>query len=632
MLASFSFAGANGKGILFSRSQRSPKCNSLRPSMLAARDVVVIGGGVIGLSTAFELARTGKRVQVIVRDVTESSSKAGAGMLAPVSEGLHEHVDMQRLCSISRNMYPKFVDDLQSLSGMNIQYVSHQDYLMPLLHDESTYDVPGGTFLDTNMLRTVEPTLGPAVRGAIRVPGDAHVNNRALVEALLMACRNLNVQISEGAVVQKLQVAADGSAVEGLVLESGDFVTAEHYVAACGAWSSRLLKGIPVRPVKGQMLCLKPLDTGNNSSPTLQHVLFGRDVYIVPKDNCSKYYVGATVEEAGYCRSTTAGGVLQLLNAATTLVPNLAEYYISETWAGLRPGTPDKNPIIGYSDFENLTLATGTYRNGILLAPAVGKLSAACVLDEVESLSAELQLLLKQFSLSRFLDPSSLRSREDLTKEPVVRVKPNAANVKNANADKIRTQGVERQNGAVGTPESGSGAMVWVILPDGTREPVQPSARFLKMKRLASRNTASNGISNETDKRLDPEKIGASISPSPLPTPEVPPPSADVGTSNDAYDDVMQYRDNAEQVMSEGMARSRAYGRTKSSLENDDEVLSLSAEEERQFDAAFNAAKEEIATWDDTMLTQNEYSVAPDDPVLLQSEFPPATTRQQVTL
>lgn len=582
--------------------------------MTVSPDVVVIGGGVIGLSTALELAKAGRNVRVIVRDALESASRAGAGMLAPVSEGLHvgASTDMLQLCSLSRNLYPKFVHDVQSLSGSDVQYVSQQDFLMPLLEGERIPVIPGGSFLDATSLRNVEPALGPAVRGALRIPRDAHVNNRLLGNALLDACRKLNVEICEGVEVQKLQVSADGSSVEGLILESGDTMVAPHYVAACGAWSNKLLKGIPVRPVKGQMLCLKPAP-GNNHPSHLQHVLYGQDVYVVSKENCSMYYVGATVEEAGFSRSTTAGGVLKLLNAATKLVPGFADYQIAETWAGLRPGTPDQSPIIGNTDFANLTVATGTYRNGILLAPIVGKMTAACAMGEEESLPGEMQSLLEKFSINRFLDivpPEKNQKEPKQYSTPVPVNSPlNGANIEERVPKKLE------QNGSASSRDD-NGIMMWQIMPNGSKRAIQPGAKFVQKMQTASSASVSNGVVNNEANSAESESHAAvTLTPSA-------PDWTEVNESNDAYDAVMQFRDNAEETLLKGTADSRAFGRTKSSLEVDGQVLSLSAEEEAVFDEAFAEAKKEISTWGDGSLRKDSLPRIPDNGAFLQAEFP----------
>lgn len=391
-------------------------------------------------------------------------------------------------------------------------------------------------------------------------------------------------------------------------------MVAEHFVVACGAWSGKLLKGLPIRPVKGQMLCLKPLP-GSNQSNTLQHVLFGRDVYVVSKENCSMYYVGATVEDAGFDRCTTAGGVLKLLNAATKLVPGFADYHIAETWAGLRPGTPDQSPIIGHTDFSNVTVASGTYRNGILLAPVMGKMTAACAMGEKEGLSAEMQSLLPKFSINRFLDSSSPVKRSAVEQKQSAPDVPDASAL-NGTKLGVQTPPPKSVQKAVSNSLGEQGVMMWQIMADGSKRAIRPGARFLQKMRNESKPSLSNGVVNnepqEQEQQLEQQEdtaIGA-------------PDWSEVNVSNDAYDDVMQHRDNAEETLLAGTAASRSFGRTKSSLEDQGQVLSMSAEEEAVFDAAFEAAKNDIRSWRSDALQKDNFPNVPDNTAFLQGEFP----------
>lgn len=553
------------------RVAQSPQC---RTRMSAAPDVAVVGGGVLALSTALELARNGHHVCVFARDVRESASKAAAGMLAPSCEGLSG--DLGDLAAIARRMYPRFVRNLRTLSDVDVGYVSQQDFLVPLLHDEAAPEIPGGAFLDAAMLRDIEPALGPAVRAAVQVTGDAHVDNRAVVDALLAACVRVGVDVRAGRSVDRLQFAVDGRRVDALVLDDGELVSAAHYVAACGAWTPRLLKGVPVRPVKGQMLCLKPMAGREGAPLPLQHVLHGRDVYIVSKENCSKFFVGATVEEAGYCRSPTAGGIQKLLSAAIELVPAFSDYSVEESWAGLRPGTPDGLPILGQTSHENLTIATGTYRNGMLLAPVVAKMTAACATGEVDKLSPELQLLLESFSLSRFMTSSS-------------RVAQLSGKYSGLSPDHVSEQPQATKPSPPQDATNDEGIILWSVLPDGSTEPVKPSAQYLKEKGLQVPLAESNGVTAEAPTRQQNAVAFENVAPSASNA------TSTTDTVSDAYEDVMQHRDDSERVLRAGMAASRAFGREKSSLEEDGVPLSLSKEEEAIFDAAFNETKEAIA-------------------------------------
>ena len=213
--------------------------------------------------------------------------------------------------------------------------------------------------------RQLEPGLAPSIRGGVLAPGDHQVDNRALVEALLVACQRADVRLVEGRVAE---LAVEGDHVTGVVLGDGERLAAGAAVLAAGCWSGGLggvaAEVVPVRPVKGQLLYLR----GPADQPLCQRNVRGLEVYVVPRGD-GRVVVGATVEEQGFDTRVTAGAVGDLLRAALELLPDVAELELAETVVGLRPGSPDNAPMLGPAGPEGLVVATGHYRNGILLTP-----------------------------------------------------------------------------------------------------------------------------------------------------------------------------------------------------------------------------------------------------------------------
>lgn len=491
-------------------------------------------------------------------------------MLAPISEGVTG--PLRALCDYSRALYPSFTSRLHSLSDIDPRYVSRGDFLVPLLSGQQPQ--PEFDWLSEAHVRMLEPALGPRVVSARRVRGDAHVDNRLLMAALRAACEKLGTTIHDDALVQHLVIAPDGNAVDAVLTEDGERVQAGHFVLASGAWSRKLLPGLPVRPVKGQMLALRSPDKNRNR---LNHVLYGHDVYVVPKRDGSEFFVGATVEDGTFSLHNTAAGVAKLLNAAVELVPAFGEYEIAETWSGLRPATPDLQPVLGMSEFDNMSIATGYYRNGILLTPATAKIAAATALNETSELPRELRELIPNFSIARFLGTDSSHAEWS---RPTSRHIPSAVQ-NNRQAPQGPQPHATPANLGSSSSEDLSEIKVWRVLPDGTREPVLPANHSSSAQKAppaeavqsSSTTTREVPLSQPSDQPQELRNYKA--------------PATDVGGKNDAYEDIMQHREDAEKIMSEAMAANRAFGRKKSSLEKDGgPVLSVSEEEVIAFDAA----------------------------------------------
>jgi thiazole synthase len=356
--------------------------------MNAASKIIIVGGGVIGLSIAVELKRRSRNTQIVIlsRDFTQAASHAAAGMLAPLAERI-ESPQMLDLCLQSRWLYPEWTQKLEELTGIDAGY--HPcGILAPVsrLPESTTTNDSTSQWLDRDVLQYYQTGLGERIVGAWWHPEDAQVDNRQLVKALHQAALDLGVEIQEGVAVGAIE--RKQGKISRIRASSGD-LEADTYVLATGSWVSQLLP-IPVRPVKGQMIALRM-----PSQTPLQRVIFGEGIYFVPRQN-GRLIIGATMEEVGWTTQNTPKGLNTLLTGAINLFPELENWGIEETWWGFRPATPDELPILGVSPCNNLILATGHHRNGILLAP----ITAAVIADLI--LTGKENPLLQHFSWQRF--------------------------------------------------------------------------------------------------------------------------------------------------------------------------------------------------------------------------------------
>ena len=363
--------------------------------MKAARDILIIGGGIVGLAIAVELSRRGAKVTVVSKDSTQAASHAAAGMLAPLAEKLTSP-PMLDLCLRSRWLYPEWTAKLEELTGIETGYLPC-GILAPTYNKPQSIaeDNNRAVWLDERAIKMYQPGLSDRVVGGWWYPEDGQVDSRCLMRSLVQAARTLGVEIKEGVSVKAIQQRQ--GKVDGVLTDLGQ-LSAEQYVLAAGSWSNQLTP-LPVRPVKGQMLSLRMPQKLHQPFP-LQRVLYGDDIYLVPRQD-GRLIVGATVEEAEWNPFNTPKGIQSLLNKATELYPAAADWQIEELWWGFRPGTPDELPILGRSACDNLFLATGHYRNGILLAP----ITASLVADLLEQKSDP---LLAEFSYQRFYRPTNM--------------------------------------------------------------------------------------------------------------------------------------------------------------------------------------------------------------------------------
>ena len=354
--------------------------------------VVVVGGGVIGLSSAWRLAQGGASVTVVDAEEAPAASDVAAGMLAPVTEARLGEEPLLALNRASWARWPAFAAELAGAAGRSIGYRADGTLVVALDADDRAaldeladrHRVMGleVTLLRGREARGLEPGLAPAVRGGLLAAGERSVDPPALVAALRSAARAAGAAVVDGT-VERVTVDAAGRA-SGVVLATGDTLAAGTVVLAAGCRSGSI-DGVPdaarppVRPVKGQILTLRQDPADPLVSRTLRGLVRGSSIYLVPRDD-GRVVVGATVEERGWDRRATAGGAYELLRDALALVPGLDDAELVAVRTGLRPGSPDDLPMVGPSATEGLVVATGHHRNGILLTPITAEAVAAVVL------------------------------------------------------------------------------------------------------------------------------------------------------------------------------------------------------------------------------------------------------------
>jgi glycine oxidase len=347
------------------------------------KDVIIVGGGVIGCATALRLAGEGLQVAVIERGrVGCEASRAAAGMLSPQAEA-SEPGPFLDLCLRSRAIYRDFAERLKDATGIDIEYRDEGTLCVAMAGEDSNQIARWASWqkaaalpleeLSAADLSTLEPYLSESAARAVFVPGDHQVENRRLMDALDAAIRHAGVEVIEGAEVARLIIERNRAV--GVVCND-QAIYAGAIVVAAGSWSSHLLQPVGLRvnvtPARGQMIALR------GAAARLRHVVHSSRAYIVPR-NDGRVVVGATVEYVGFNKAVTAAAVHTLLDAAIEIVPRLADCELIEAWAGFRPDTDDHLPVIGPCEIANLFLATGHFRNGILLAPITAELLTRCV-------------------------------------------------------------------------------------------------------------------------------------------------------------------------------------------------------------------------------------------------------------
>jgi glycine oxidase len=368
-------------------------------------DVVVIGGGVIGLTIARALAQRGTGDICLIERASlgHEASFAAAGMLAPQAEA-NSQDDFFRLATRSRDLYADFAASLHEETGIDVELdTTGTLYVALTYHDlvdiEKRYAWQTAAGLPVEMLtqsqtQQIEPCISTSVLAALRFPLDVQVENRRLLSALANSVAKLGVSMLTGSSVESLKI--ENGRMTGVQTSRG-FISCPAVVVAAGTWSSFIRFAPPsqklapvIEPLRGQMISF-------DARPQVtRHVIYSPRGYIVPRRD-GRLLAGSTSERAGFAKQVTAGGMSSILTNAQEISPSVSALPIVDTWAGLRPRAPDNLPVLGPCDeIGGLFYATGHYRNGILLAPVTGELIAEAVVGGVPS------PLLGPFSPSRF--------------------------------------------------------------------------------------------------------------------------------------------------------------------------------------------------------------------------------------
>jgi glycine oxidase len=355
------------------------------------QDVLIIGGGIIGLSVARELRRRGvEKIAILEKNSAcgvEASSSA-AGMLAPQAEADCDDLFF-RFCQESRDLYPKFAEELFEETDVDIEldqtgtlYLAFTEKDAEELEKRYAWQKTANLNIEKLSVKEVleiEPNVSPRVLFSLRFPLDWQVENRKIIEAL-----DLSLREAEFASAEVKSLIFENNKAVGAETNRGR-IYASKIIIASGAWTSlikdeyNLLSNLKVAPVRGQMIAF------GDDEKSFRHVIYTRRGYIVPRKNC-RILVGATVENAGFDCSVTDEGIVSLLKTASEISPVFEKLHLESKWAGLRPFVSDELPVIGeFPGIRNLFVATAHYRNGILLAPKTAEILADRITGVSES-------------------------------------------------------------------------------------------------------------------------------------------------------------------------------------------------------------------------------------------------------
>jgi len=369
--------------------------------MIKTFDVVIAGGGLVGGAIALELALAGMRVAIFDQNEPgREASWAGAGILSPAPEN-PSGIPMVPLGKASMALYPEFVARVEEISSQAVGF-RPKGTLEALFSRDTPRELSTHVALHHGWglraeaisgddARELEPALGPEVEAAVLRPDEASVDNRALTQAVLEAARRSGAEIFPHHGAKGIWRAKDRCT--GLLLE-GQKVSARWTIVAAGCFSASIT-GLevcaPVRPAKGQMISLR------NDNVKIDRVLWSDKIYLVPR-NDGRILAGSTVEDVGFDKNVTAGGLEKIVSGTLELAPELAHARVEETWAGLRPDSPDHLPILGRAEIDGLLIATGHFRSGILLTPITARLIREWITEQRVSLDWE------RFSPLRFAE------------------------------------------------------------------------------------------------------------------------------------------------------------------------------------------------------------------------------------
>ena len=363
-------------------------------------DVIIVGGGVIGLSLAYELALKKVSVSILEKgQIGQEASSAGAGILSPLAE-MTETGPLTQLFLASKKIYPDFVKGVSFRAGIAVEW-NPCGLLSVALTPEGQQKLQEKHNWQSGLGLTVqqcsrqealelENDLSPELLSALYFPQEATVDNIQLVEALRISCLQLGVRLVCGC--QVFSINRESSRTTGVQTSLGDWQAAK-VVNAAGCWSSHIATGlpykIPIQPVRGQMVTVK------TDTPALKHIVYSEGCYLVPRRD-GRILLGSTMEWVGYDKQVTLQGVQQLTSAAVAVFPRIYSSIFLSCWAGLRPYCEGGAPVLGPTGIEGLYFATGHFRNGLLLAPITARLMSELILTET------LPKLLETFTPDRF--------------------------------------------------------------------------------------------------------------------------------------------------------------------------------------------------------------------------------------
>lgn len=363
--------------------------------MAQRADVVIVGGGIVGCSIAFELAKASAQVCVLEQGrFGEESSAAAAGMLSG-QHGVTNFGPRYHLHHEARELHATLAEELRDSTGLDVQFCRWG--LLDLLFTPGEVRAADRCYtaqlqqglrverLSREETLRLEPALTSDLQGSIRFPDEAHVHNGRLTIALAEAARRVGAELRSGEAAVAL--LRQGDRLVGVQTPQGT-IQAETVVVANGAWSSHLVRSLglvlPVRPMRGQMLAVRTVPRAVNQ------VIYGHHMYVVPRPD-GETLIGATVEDIGFRKEVTLAGLEELVQAGRHIAPGIMHESVVRTWAGLRPGSPDGLPLVGPVDgLRGLVLAVGHYRNGILLGPLTGLLLKQLLVDGIRSPHLEL--------------------------------------------------------------------------------------------------------------------------------------------------------------------------------------------------------------------------------------------------